>query len=233
MSTETNSVYPNQNLKLYDSPTINVERNDIGTPYSGSNNLNIEVSNLDNKDIQKEGVINIHDEESRPFLNEEDMTINAYKNMKSIAEQSLGFSGLFAGFEGFIINTYVGQDLEDLQLELALFCLSISFLSNIFASIMSCIIMTYLKWGFARYWINGFVKLNFAMIIMALITFGIGFCLFFSKTKLRPELQIVIFVFFGVFSLLAVIFSIALLIGVRKDEKENEPRRQFILSKME
>ena len=163
-----------------------------------------------------------YDEEMEKFYIDDGWDVQEYKNIRANAEAALNFAGIFAGFEAFIMNTYVGMTLDSDLLSWAITGLAVSFICNIYASVNCICISIFIRLGYARKYFIGFIITSFLAIICAVISFACAFIVFMRATNLPDLNKGGLYVVFGVFSALILIFFGILSIGFLTEDAKRK-----------
>jgi len=160
--------------------------------------------------------------EKQDYLTEGEYSLHEFKHIKANAELTLGYAGLFAGFEAFIMNSYVGEPMTDSRVTWAVTWLAVSFLCNIYTAINSLCISYYMKIGYLRNFLMGFLFTSFVAIGLGIISFASSFLLFMQSTLLPDLNSWGLIILFISCSVLIVILILMLIIGFCTDDKKRQ-----------
>jgi hypothetical protein len=115
------------------------------------------------------------------------------KALKSVLGSCSSFAGMFAGFEGFILNSYVGQDAIQERIEIGFFVLFLSFAFNLFAATLSLIVGVGLQQGLARQWLLHVGRICIGCTAAGSLLFALAFQLYISESPVRTGFQVTVY----------------------------------------
>ena len=173
------------------------------------------------------------DEEKEDLLTHHEIdgiTMIEYKKITKVLELILAFTGMFAGFQGFIINAYTSQDtpLKGHLLD-AVVLMYVSFMFNVVAAAVSLLLVVIAHLGY----VDKCFKITFIAIpvffsIFAETLYGIAFLKFIWATKMDSGRQWFIVGLEGVFSGILLCLVIYFVTKILKlDDKKRSKRLQI------
>ena len=185
---------------------------------------------LDEKNDEKIKVEEKEEEKPEPLEQIEGVdlydknTIKEYKALISNFDSFKTVTGMFAGFEGFIINGYTGKtgDSVGITIQVGLLLLMISLVMNVFVSITCVVCASIIKWGYLK---RIFIPINAILMFMtggAAFLFVIAFNLYISQNALFDWAKILIYCLTGFFLTVFFIFFLYMLYDQQTLKREHK-----------
>jgi len=198
---------------------INIkENNNNGEAKVDSNEKINEV------DVQKNGKQNEQIEMLGEFELYDNNTIQEYKALLNNFESFTSLSGLFAGFEGFIINDYTGQSPSDVNIiiQWGIFLLMISLTLNVFVSVLSLVSSQFIRWGLLRRY---FVQISMMCMVLAAFAtflFVIAFNLYISQGAIWDGAKVFIYLLTSIVTVAFLVLFLFLSVSQMKEDRETK-----------
>jgi len=139
---------------------------------------------------------------------------NLVKSVGNVAELCTGYAGLFAGFEGFIINSYVRSDqlLSISQpIEIGYLFIFLSLFINIAITCFSLMTSGLIKSGVVLgqyWWMKWVIRVCVCSCCISSVLYAIAFQLYVADSVVRPSIKIVIWVISSFMVIFVVFFFI-------------------------
>lgn len=173
--------------------------------------------------------VNIEESTNKEFTADEKREFLYVKSNEDIADKCIGFAGLFAGFEGFIINSYVRTDqLLNIStpIEIGFLFIFLSLFLNIQTTALSLMLSGLVKSGvvLGQYgWMKWVTRLCVLSCCISSVLYGLAFQLYVADSVVRDSIKKLIWVISSIIMSMTVIFFIFVFkkaLGISDEEAE-------------
>jgi len=190
--------------------------------------INVKEEKIESNEKEKEedNLKTENNQEELPKLGEFELydnnTIQEYKALLHNFESFTNMAGLFAGFEGFIINDYAGQSPSDVNIiiQWGIFLLMISLTLNVFVSVLSLVSAQFIRWGLLRRY---FVQISLMCMILAAFAtflFVIAFNLYISQGAIWDGAKVFIYLLTSIVTVAFLVIFLFLSVSQMKEDRE-------------
>lgn len=167
---------------------------------------------------------------SKEFTPEQKRELNYAKSLHALAEMCQNYSALFAGFEGFIINSYVRSDqLTNITppIEIGFLFIFLSLFGNILVTTLSLMLSGLIKSGVALgeyWWMKLVLRICVFVCMISSVLYAIAFQLYVADSVVRLSIKIFIWVFSSILVVGVVAFFLYSSSKTFKIDKEESER---------
>uniref|UniRef100_A0A7S4LLK5 Transmembrane protein n=1 Tax=Eutreptiella gymnastica TaxID=73025 RepID=A0A7S4LLK5_9EUGL len=174
-----------------------------------------------------QNVVDTHtvDEENQQVAEHDDTALQNAKSLKEVLDLCGSFAGLFAGFEGFIINEYVDGKELPVNIKVGLFLLVISFCLNVCTSTLAIVTGICLRSGLYRKWFRYLIgRVVMLFTLFGVLLFCVAFLLYIFSTGLDKALVYIIYGTCGLLMAGTLIFFLTVLCMMSAEDKASSDK---------